>query len=134
MYTSVTLENTTTATLKQKKILVLDNNSYHSLNTSNSWNAPSGHHAARDFKHPNNCFNCGEPHLLPYCKKPRDERKISRNRKAHMEKGGGKGVNKGGGNSRKKWNKYGGGYGGYRNNDNSNHGNSGVQMMGNKWM
>ena len=51
--TSVTLGNTTTATLKRiKQILVLANNSYHSLNNSNSWNVPSGHHAAREFKHP----------------------------------------------------------------------------------
>ena len=85
MSTLVTLGNTTTATLKRiKQILVLANNSYHSLNTSNSWNVPSGHHAAREFKHPPKCFNCGEPHLLPNCKKPRDEGKIVRNRKAHM--------------------------------------------------
>ena len=53
-----------------------------------------------------------------------------------MENGGGKGGNKGGGNSRKKWTKDGGGGGGggYQSNYNSNHGNGGVQMMGNKWM
>ena len=53
MSTLVTLGNTTTDTLKRiKQILVLDNNSYHSLNTSNSWNVPICHHAAREFKHP----------------------------------------------------------------------------------
>ena len=69
--------------------------------------------------------------MIPDCKKPRDEGKIVCNRKAHMEKGGGKG-----GNIRKKWTKYGGGGGGGgdRSNDNSNHGNVGFQMMGNKWM
>ena len=51
-----------------------------------------------------------------------------------MEKGGGKGGNKGGGNIRKKWTKDGYGGGGYQNNDNSNHGNVGVQMMGKKWI
>ena len=59
MSMSVTLGNTTTATLKRvKQILVLANNSYHSLNTSNSWNVPIVHHAAREFKHPPKCFNC----------------------------------------------------------------------------
>ena len=72
--------------------------------------------------------------MLPDYKKPRDEGKISRNRKAHMEKVGGKGVNKRGRNSRKKWSKDGDGGNGYQINDNSNHGNGGVQMMGNKWM
>ena len=92
MSTLVTLENTTTATLKRvKQILVLANNSYHSLNTSNSWDFPSGHHAAREFKNPPKCFNFGEPHLLPNNKKLRDEGKISRNRNAHMEKVVGKG-------------------------------------------
>ena len=110
----VTLGNTTTATLKQiKQILVLANNSYHYLNASNSWNVPSGHYAAREFKHPPKWFKSGEPHLLPNFKKPRDEGKIARNRKVHMEKGGGKGGNKGGGNSHKKWTKDGGGGGGY---------------------
>ena len=100
MSTSVTLVNTTTATLKRiKQILVLAKNSYYSLNTSNSWNVPSGQHAAREFKHPPKCFNCGEPHLLPDFKKPHDEGEIARNRKAHMDKGGVKGGNKGGGNS-----------------------------------
>ena len=85
----LTLGNTTTDTLKRiKQILVLVNNSYHSLNTSNSWNFPSGHHAARDFKHPPKCFNCGKPHLLPDCNKPCDDGKIARNRKAHTGKGG----------------------------------------------
>ena len=127
MSTSVTLGNTTTATLKQvKQIIVFVNNSYHSLNTSNSWNVPSGHHAARYFKHPPKCFNCGDPHLLPDCKKPRDEGNISRNRKVHMEKGGGKGGNKGGVNSRKKWSKDGGVGNSYLSNDNSNHCNGGV--------
>ena len=103
MSTSVMLGNTTTATLKQiKQILVLANNSYHSLNTSNSWNVPNGHHATREFNHYPKCFNCGEPHLILNRKKPCDEDKISRNRKVHMDKGGGKGGNKGGGNSCKK--------------------------------
>ena len=119
MSSLVTLGNTTTATLKRiKQILISANNSYHSINISNSWNFPSGHHAAKDFKHPPKWFNCGEPHLLTDCKKPRDEDKIARNRKSHTEKGGGKGGNEGGGNSCKKWTKYGGGGGGYRNNDN----------------
>ena len=95
MSTSVRLGNTTTATLKRiKQILVLANNPYHSLNTSNSRNVPIGHHAAREFKHHPKCFNCGEPHLLPNCKKPRDEGGIAHNIKAHMEKVGGKGGNK----------------------------------------
>ena len=114
MSTLVKLGNITTATLKRiKQILVLANNSYHSLNTSNSWNVPSGHHDAREFKHPTNCFNCGEPHLRPDYKKPRNEGNIACNRKAHMEKGGEKGGNKGVGNSRKKWTNDGGGGGGY---------------------
>ena len=92
--TLATLGNTTTATPKRiKQILVLANNSYRSLNNSNSWNVPSVHHAARDFKHPPKCFNCGEPHLLPDFKKPRNEGKNTRNRKAHTEKEGGKGGN-----------------------------------------
>ena len=70
--------------------------------------------------------------MLPNCKKPRDEGKISRNRKSHLEKVGGKGGNKRGRNSRKKWSKDGGGGNGYRINDNSNHGYVGVQVMGNK--
>ena len=119
MSTSTTLGNTITATLKRvKQILILVNISYHYLNTSNSRNAPSGHHAAREFKNPPKCFNIGITHLLPDCKKPRDEGKTARNRKAHMEKGGGKGVNKGGVNSRKKWSKDGGGGNGYQSNDN----------------
>ena len=141
MSTSVTLGNSDTATLKRvKHILALANNSYHSLNTSKIWNVPSGHHAAREFKYPPKCFNCGEPHLLPDCKKPRDEGKIARNKKAHSEKGGDKGGYKGTGNNRKKWSKDGGGGGG-RANDNKNHGNSGAQngngdvkLFGNKWM
>ena len=53
-----------------------------------------------------------------------------------MQKGGRKGGNKGGGNRLKKWNKDGGGGGGGgdRRNDNPNHVNDGVCMMGNKWM
>ena len=70
--------------------------------------------------------------MIPNYNKPCDEGKISCNRKAHMEKGGGKGGNKGGENSRKKWTK--GGGGGYGNNDNSNHGNGSFHIMGNKWM
>ena len=72
--------------------------------------------------------------MLPNCKKPRDEGKITRNRKAHMDIGGRKGGNKGGDNTRKKWSKDGGEGNGYQNNDNSNHGNGGVHMMENKWM
>ena len=85
MSTSVTLVNTTTATMKRiKQILILANNSYHYPNTSNSWNVPSGHHDAREFKYPPKGFNSGEPNLLPNCKKPRNEGKITGNRKAHM--------------------------------------------------
>ena len=51
MSTLMMLGNTTTATMKQiKQILVLAKNSYHSLNTSNSWNFPTGYYAAREFK------------------------------------------------------------------------------------
>ena len=72
--------------------------------------------------------------MIPDCKKPRNQGKIARNRKAHTEKVGGKGGNKRGGNTHNKWSKDGGGGKGYRINDNSNYGNGGVQMMGNKWM
>ena len=114
MSTLVTLGNTTTSTMKQiKQILILANNTCHSLNISNSWNVPSGHHAEREFKHPPKCFNFGEHRLLPDCKKTRDEGKIARNRKVQLKKGGGKGVNKEGGNSRKKCSKGVGGGGGY---------------------
>ena len=119
MSTLVTLANTTTATLKRvKQILVLAKKSYHSLNAYNSWNFLSGHHAAREFKNPPKCSNFGQPYLLPDRKKPRDEGKIARNRKAHMEKVGGKGGNKRGGNIRKKCSKDGGGGNGYQINDN----------------
>ena len=66
MGTVLSLANTSAATLTRVlAIVVLANNSYHSLNTSNAWNIPQGkrgHHTSQ-FTH--EWFNCGEPHLLP---------------------------------------------------------------------
>ena len=87
MGTAVSLTNTSAATLTQVlTIMVLANNSYHSLNNLNAWNIPQGkrgHHASQFTPE---CFNFGEPHLLPDCKLPRDDSKIARNKKAYMDK------------------------------------------------
>ena len=87
MGTAVSLNNTSAATLTRVlAIVVLANNSYHSLNTSNAWNIPQGkrgHHASQFNPE---CFNGGKPHLLPDCKCPQDESKIARNKKAYMDK------------------------------------------------
>ena len=113
MGTAVSLINTSSVTLKRVlHIIVLANNSYHSLNTSNVWNVPqgkSGHHSAQHPHQNLECFSCGEAHLLPDCKRARDEAKIVRNSKAYMDKRP-DGYRK---NGRKKWSKCGrGGEGG----------------------
>ena len=118
MATSVTLgDDTSQATNKKVTyILTLANNSYNSLNISNSWNVPSGHHAARgEIKASIKCFNCGENHYLPDCKFPRNEDKIARAKKS---------AGYSGGPGRKKWSKDGGG-------GSANHGN-GNQGGGNQ--
>ena len=127
MVTAVFLTNTSAATLTRVlAIVVLANNSYHSLNTSNAWNIPQGkrgHHASQLTPE---CFNCGKPHLLPDCKRPREESKIARNKKVCMDKRPkGPYLN----NGRQKWSKDGQRVG---NQDRS--AASGVQMKGNKWM
>ena len=101
MGTAVSLTNTSAATLIQVlAIVILENNSYHLLNTLNARNIPQGkrgHHASQFTPE---CFNCGDPHLLPDCKRPRDESKIARNKKAYMDKRP-KGPSRN--NWRKKW-------------------------------
>ena len=127
MGTAVSLTNTSAATLTQVlAIMVLENNSYHLINTSNPWNIPQGkrgHHASQ-FTH--DCFNCGQPYLLPDSKRPRDKSKIARNKKAYMDK---RPKVPSRNNGRQKWSKDGKGGG---NQDRS--AASGVQMKGNKWM
>ena len=90
MVTSVSLVNTSSVTIKRVlHIIVLANNSYHSLNTSNFWNFPQGKlgdHSAHHSHHTPECFNCGKAHLLPDCKQARNEAKIARNRKVYMDK------------------------------------------------
>jgi len=76
MATPVSLINYSDATYTRvKDILQLANNSYHSLNTSNAWSMPHGHHASHTST--NRCFNCGSDHMLPDCKKPRDKGQIA---------------------------------------------------------
>jgi hypothetical protein len=127
MATPVSLINTSDATfVRVKEILQLANNSYHSLNTSNAWSVPHGHHSSISGSPV--CFNCGGDHMLPDCRKPRDEGKIARNRKAFQDKHG---IPPGGG--RKKWgdqNKKGKG----KPNDKKPPMGSGVSMVGNEWM
>ena len=129
MATPVSLVNTSSNTLKRVlNILHLANNSYHSLNTSNAWNLPQtklGNHAAHYPNHTPICFNCGKPHMLPDCKLPCDEAKITRNRKAYMDKRPGSPPCNG---WNKKWTK-----GGIGDGTDRIH-RSGVQVMGNKWM
>ena len=129
MATPVLLVYTSSNTLKRVlNILHLENNSYHSLNTSNSWSAPQVKRGHNDAQHPHHnpiCFKCDDPHMLPNCKRTRNETKIARNSKAYMEKcpdglpcnGGCKKCTKGviGDDSDR------------------NHG-SGVKLMGNNWM
>ena len=131
----VSLVNTSSVTLKRVvHIIVLANNNYHSLNTSNVWNVPQvkrGHHSSQKPHQTPECFNCGESHLLPDCKQTRDEEKITRNRKAYMDKFPDGSCKSG----RKKWSKVGRGVGGGRGGVNPNRSAiSGVQPMGNKWM
>ena len=135
MGTDVSLVNTSSVTLKRVlKIIVLENNSYHYLNTSNVWNVPQvkrGHHTSHQPHHNPECFNCGEAHLLPDCKRARDEAKIARNRKAYMDKRP-DGFRY---NGRKKWST--GGHGGRGGRGGGNPDRSaayGVQLMGNKCM
>ena len=125
----VSLVNTSSDTLNHVlNILHLANNYYHSLNTYNAWNVTQGklgHHAAQHPQHTPICFNCGEPHLLPDCKRHSDEAKIARNRKAYMDKITDGPPRNGG---RKKWTSGGCGDGPDR-----SHG-SGVQIMISKCM
>ena len=130
---AVSLINNSSVALKRVlHIIVLSNNSYHSLNTSNVWNVPQGkcgNNLAQQPHHTPECFNFVEAHLLPYCKRARDESKIARNRKAYMDKRPGGYRN----NGRKKWSKVsrGGVCGGLNPNKSAA---SGVQMIKNKWM
>ena len=135
MGTAVSLINNASVTLKRVlHIIVLENNSYHSLNTSNVWNVlqgKRGYHSAQHPHHTPECFNCGEAHLIPDCKRYRDEVKIERNRKAYMDKRPAGSRN----NGRKKWYKGGRGNGGGRGGGKPNRSaDSGVQLMKNKWM
>ena len=133
MGTAVSLINTSSVTLKRVlHIIVLANNSYHSLNTSNVWNVPqgkSGHHPAQHPHQNLECFSCGEAHLLPDCKRARDEAKIARTRKLYIDKSPHGSCN----NVRKNWPKGGHGGGGVREQGNPNRSAaSGVQLMGKK--
>ena len=102
MGTPLPMDNTSDVTLKQVLyILEMANNSFNSLNVSNSWNVPNGHYAERGRSTPT-CFNCGEPHYLYEQKKPQDEDKLARNKQSHEDKK--KGGNRGGQ----------GGHGGYK--------------------
>ena len=135
MGTSVSLVNTSSVTLKRVlHIIVLVNNSYHSLNTSNFWNVTQGkrgHNLAQHPHHTPNCFNCGEAHLLPDCKRYCNEANIARNRKSYMDKRPDGSRN----NGRKKWSKGGCGGGVGRGGGNPNRSAvSGVKLMGNKLM
>ena len=122
MDTPVSLVNTASDTLKRVlNITHLTNNSHHSLKTSNDWNMPQGKRGQHADQHPHQfpiSFKCGDLHLLPDCKRPRDEAKISRNRKAYMDKRPDAPPRNG---ERNKWTKGGHGYG-----PDKNHG-SGVQ-------
>ena len=129
---AVSLVNTSSVTLKRVlHIIVLYNNSYYSLNTSNVWNFPQGecgHHSAQNPHHSPDYFNCGEAHLLPDCKQALDEAKIERNRKAYMDKLPDGSRN----NGRKKWSKGGRGGGCGRGGGNPDRSAaSGVHLMGN---
>ena len=85
--TAVSLTNTSAATLiRVLAIVILENNSYHSLNTSNAWNIPQGKRGHHTSQFTPKCFNCGEPNFLPDCKRPQDESKIARNKKSYMDK------------------------------------------------
>ena len=110
MGTPLSMDNTSDVTLKQVlHILEMANNSFHSLNVSNSWNVTKGHHAARGGFTPT-CFNCGDPHYLYECKNPRDEDKIARNKQSHEDNNKeGNGGGQGGHGGRKKWSKDSGG-------------------------
>ena len=135
MGTAVFLVNNSSVTFKRVlHIIVLANNNYHSLNTSNVWNVPQdkcGHNSAQQPHHTPEFFNCGEAHLLPDCKITRDEANIARNRKAYMDKRPDSYCN----NGRKKWSKGGRGGGGGRGGVNPDRSAaSGLQLMGNKWM
>ena len=127
MGTAVCLANTSAATLTRVLVIViLANNSYHLLNNLNAWNIPQGkrgHHASQFTP---KCFNCGEPHLLPGSKRPRDESKIARNKKAYMDK---RPKGHSWNNGRQKRSKDGKGGG-----NQESSAASGVQMKGNKWM
>ena len=129
MDTLVSLGNTSSDTFKSVlNIIHLANNYFHYLNTSNACNVPKkkhGNHADQKPHHILICFNCGEPHMLPDCKRPRNEAKIARNRKGYMENHPDGPPCNGG---RKKWTKLGRG-----DVPDRSHG-SGAQLMGNKWM
>ena len=125
----VLLVNNSSNNLKRVlNIIHLANSSYHSLNTSNAWNVPQGkhgNHADYNPHHTTTCLNCGNPHMIPDCKRPRNEAKIVLNRKAYMDKRADGPPRNGGRNN---WTKVGHGDG-----PNMSHG-SRVQLMGNKWM
>ena len=133
MGTDVSLVKTSSVTLKRVLYsIVLENNRYHSLNTSNALNVPQrkrGHHSSQNPRHTPDCFNSGEAHLLPDCKRARDEAKIARTRKLYIDKSPHGSCN----NVRKNWPKGGHGGGGVREQGNPNRSAaSGVQLMGKK--
>ena len=135
MGTAVSLINNSSVTIKRVlHIIVLANNSYHSLNTSNVWNIPQGKRGHNSAQHPHHTpewFNCGEDHMFPDFKQARDEEKIACNRKAYTDKHPGGYQN----NGRKKCSKGGRGGGGGSGGGNPNRSAAyGVQMMKNKWM
>ena len=135
MVSAVSIVNNSYVPLKRVlHIIVLMNNSYHSMNTSNVWNVPQGkrgHHSAKHPYHTPECFNCAEAHLLPDFKQDRDEAKIARNRKAYMDKRPDGSRN----NIRKKWSKGGRGGGGVLGGGKPDRrAASGVQLMKKKWM
>ena len=129
MVMAISLVNSSSVILKRVlHIIVLSNKSYHSLNTSNIWNAPQGtcgNHSVQHHHYNPEYFNCVEAHMIPDCKRSCDEENILHKRKSYLDKRPDGSRN----NGQKKCSK---GGRGERNHDRS--AASGVQLMGNKWM